>query len=282
MHSCHREPTAFDEANEMTQLKGVVHILEERASPAPPLLYKYYAFDQWTQRIFQNNELYFQSPNAFNDPFDSVIRFIWKGSGEERRRLVQEHLSRYGPNLPRRVRLALAKHYETPDGFDELVEELKDRLDTIRRHAGVYCMTKTKRDILMWSHYAGHHTGFCLHFQTDDPFFSNAQPVSYSSTLPCVNILLSNLDEVTTKGLLTKARRWRYEKEWRIIDLNNSAGVRQFPPTVLHGVILGCRISENDKRQIVEWCKERSPRPILYYAREKEMEYGLDIDPVKY
>jgi hypothetical protein len=59
----------------MAELKGVVHILQDQTVPPLGLLYRYGAFDKWTHRIFQNDELYFQSPDSFNDPVDSVIRF---------------------------------------------------------------------------------------------------------------------------------------------------------------------------------------------------------------
>jgi hypothetical protein len=268
--------------NEVTEFKGVVHVLQDRTSVPPPLLYKCCAFNEWTPRIFQNNELYFRSPNDFNDPFDSIVKFISKGSRQQRKRVFEDNWQRNDLDLSRRQRQTLTKHYKTQRGSDELAGELEDRLETIRRQAGMCCMTEKKDDILMWSHYAGRHSGFCLEFRTDDPFFSNARPVSYSGTLPCANVLLPGLDEVTTKGLLTKAKEWEYEREWRIIDLRIDARVRQFPPAVLHGVILGCRILDNDKQQVVERCKARSPRPILYEARRKKMEYGLDIEPIEY
>jgi hypothetical protein len=36
----------------------------------------------------------------------------------------------------------------------------------------------------------------------------------------------------------------------------------------------------NDREQIKEWCKERELHPMLYEAKEKRSEFGLDIVPV--
>lgn len=276
----------IERANEMTEFKGVVDILNQPASVRPPLLYKYCVFNKWTPRIFLNNEVYFCSPNDFNDPFDSIVRFTCKGSKKQKERFIREHIRNFYPHVSAEEALSLEETFTSGRVDSELMQSIKMNFMERRGRTGVYCMTEEKKHILMWSHYAKRHTGFCLEFKTDDLFFQSVHLVRYppSVKVPCMN-LLPNWNRVIERGkagLLTKAKEWKYEHEWRIIDLEKCAGVRQFPPTVLHGVILGCRISENDKRQIVEWCKERSPRPILYYAREKEMEYGLDIDPVKY
>lgn len=52
--------------------------------PTPLVLYKYYAFNQWTQYIFERNEVYFQSPDGFNDPFDSKTPMTYEGTEKER------------------------------------------------------------------------------------------------------------------------------------------------------------------------------------------------------
>lgn len=276
----------IERANEMTGSKAVIDVLKERASVPPPLLYKYYAFNKWTPRIFQNNELYFRSANDFNDPFDSIVRFVCEGSRQQRKRVLERNWEDYDPGLSRKQRQNFMKRYKTKRGSDELAAAGQDQLNATRKRAGVFCTAETRDDILMWSHYAESHTGFCLAFKTEDPFFQSVRPVSYdcSGRVPCVNAV-SDDDEIVAslvKALLTKAMRWEYEHEWRIIDLDNGAGPRQFPPKVLHAVILGCRIHDDDRKRMLEWCKGRSPRPILYQARVKETEYGLDIEPVEY
>jgi len=57
---------------------------EEVAIPLPPVLYKYCAFNKWTQAIFEKNEVYFQSPDCFNDPFDSKIAYTYEGTEDQR------------------------------------------------------------------------------------------------------------------------------------------------------------------------------------------------------
>jgi len=271
----------------MTELKGVDDVLQERASVVPPLLYKYCAFNEWTASIFQKNELYFRSPNDFNDPFDSIVRFTCEGSKQQKERFIREHIRLFYPHLSATEALSREETFTSGRMDNELMQSIEAEFMERRRRIGVYCMTKEKKHVLMWSHYANWHTGFCLEFKTDDLFFQSVQPVSYPpySEVPCINLLIPDWNEVISRGaagLLTKAKEWEYEHEWRIIDLVNGAKPRQFPPRALHAVILGCRTQDKDRQQMFKWCKGRSPRPVLYRASKKKMEYGLDIEPISY
>ena len=74
-----------------------------------------------------------------------------------------------------------------------------------------------------------------------------------------------------------KERKWEYEQEWRIVDDEKGKGIQSFPVEALRGVILGCRISPEDKENVFRWCSERRHGPALYEAREKQEDFGLDI-----
>ena len=168
-----------------------------------------------------------------------------------------------------------------------MTQDMKKRYEGIRERTGVCCMTEKKDNILMWSHYARFHTGFCLELRTDDLFFQNLHRVEYppSDRVPCVNLLLPDWDELIVslvKGLLTKAKEWEYEHEWRIIHLDCGNQSRQFRSKVLHGVILGCSIAPENKSRLVEWCKARQPRPVLYQSKQKETEFALDFVEMEY
>jgi len=185
----------------MTELKGVDDILKDRASQPRPLLYKYYAFSRWTQDIFRSNELYFQSPNDFNDPFDSIVRFTCEGSKKQKEGFIREHIRNFYPHVSPEEALSLEDTFTSGRVDNELMQSIKMNFMERRGRTGVYCMTEEKKHILMWSHYAKRHTGFCLAFKTDDLFFQSVHPVSYSSSgeVPCIN-LLPNWNEVIARG----------------------------------------------------------------------------------
>ena len=45
-------------------------------------LYKYYAFNEYSESTFKDNYVYFASPLDFNDPFDCKIVYEIPGSDE--------------------------------------------------------------------------------------------------------------------------------------------------------------------------------------------------------
>ena len=153
-------------------------------------------------------------------------------------------------------------------------------MERIRKQLGIFCMThpNQKDNILMWSHYANHHTGFCLEFKTANVFFGKAMPLEryYSAERPCVNFI-EPLEPKIVDALLTKAKGWEYEEEWRIFDHEKGPGTQTYPPEALKSVILGCRISPENRIRITQWCRARNPQPTIYWAEEKDREFGLDI-----
>ena len=254
--------------------------------PTPSLLYKYFKHNkEWTQRIFKNNEIYFAAPKDFNDPFDSVRRFIYPTSPTERERLLKAGVRLSLPGLPTGVAdLQVRGSVRTGDDIPHM-EKICDQLThEMQQSNAVFCMTEKKDNILMWAHYADQHTGFCLEFRTDNPFFSRVRPVIYSRCLPkqdFVEFLTADIARLPLY-LVTTAEDWAYENEWRLADPGSDPGPRKYPREALTGVILGCRMHEKNRKQIKHWCKEREPRPTLYEAKEKRSEFGLDIIPISY
>ena len=103
----------------------------------------------------------------------------------------------------------------------------------------------------MWSHYADSHSGVCLIFDWNEPFFAAAQPVAYAQRRPIINPVFDSNDEMLSHALLTKSAQWSYEPEWRIVHYRHGAGSYEFPPEALLGVILGPQISK-ENRALVE------------------------------
>jgi hypothetical protein len=189
--------------------------------PTPSLLYKYFKYhapaeNEWTQCIFKSNKIYFAAPKDFNDPFDSVSRFVSPTSPAERERVLrvwvrQSHAVISDQQIREWVRAGNDIPY-----MDKMCEELTYQM---QKENAVFCMTEKKDDILMWAHYAGQHTGFCLEFRTDNPLFLRVRPVIYSRCLP-----KEDLGEFLTASirplplyLVTKAEDWAHEKEWRLV-----------------------------------------------------------------
>lgn len=247
-------------------------------------LYKYHSLNtnnaHHRERIFTHNELYFPSPRVFNDPFDSKIRLEFEGSKNDWKTYLLKLYSEKRPDWNREQRLAEVRQIIRERRYKRISEGLVDSyLDQI----GVFCMSEVKDQILMWSHYSEGHTGFCLEFRATftTPFFGRAQKIIYSEEYPSMNFFKTPKDAQMEATLLTKANLWSYEKEWRIIEYIKGAGTYSFPPELLTGVIIGCQMSDANKTKIINWAKNRNPKPVIYKAEVKKREFGLEIEPLE-
>jgi hypothetical protein len=270
-------------------LRGIIDVLHDGTASVPQNLYKYGHIEDdkrilYTRKTLEDNDLYFSSPHGLNDPFDSAMKCIAKGSKAACKLLFRQWLQRR-PDLKRRKHLDFEKQFFRKSRWrEELVKGLEEEIMAKRREFGVFCMTRKKDDILMWAHYAANHKGFCLEFQTDNIFFARAREVRYGRRLAQVNLLSpwDSLIEHAAAALLTKSEDWRYEEEWRIVDLDSGVGVQKCPPEAISSVILGCRMSSGKREQIRDWCTSRKPKPMFYEARIKDGEFGLDLIPLAY
>lgn len=82
------------------------------------------------------------------------------------------------------------------------------------------------QNILMWSHYAGEHTGFCVKYKLSNHFIRQEENDKYehmylkkiSYTNKKISILMPSID--SNLAFATKKWDWRYEKEVRLIAYN--------------------------------------------------------------
>ncbi|PCJ61093.1 MAG: hypothetical protein COA65_02430 [Rhodospirillaceae bacterium] len=257
-------------------------------------LYKYKAIDgdngdnfKWAGRIFTHNEIYFANANDFNDPFDCKFDFSFDGSNQDRKDYLIKYVKDRHPNWNRECRNTwIAKNFsnfswDDPDFINRVKESNKKLILTVR----ICSFSEVPDDILMWSHYANGHQGFCLQFSGNEdtdfiangPFNKREQKISYSDTYPIVNRFKDSDMETLKKSLLTKAKRWEYEKEWRMIDHKKGPDIKRFSPEMLVGVIFGCRMTEENQGQIREWCANRKTKISFYKAQEETQSYSLKI-----
>ena len=64
--------------NDFSMSQGTFDYASYNKLPTPNLLYKYFMYhppdkSEWTQHIFQKNEIYFSAPKDFNDPFTNLL-----------------------------------------------------------------------------------------------------------------------------------------------------------------------------------------------------------------
>lgn len=142
----------------------------------------------------------------------------------------------------------------------------------------IACFAETPFSMLMWSHYAKSHTGFCIEYDipaySDEwkDLFHNLFPVVYTNkridlTQLCLNwskdgtLSEKSLWDFYKFGLLSKSMDWKYQNEWRLISLdnmlseNNDYNCSFFK---INKVYLGNKMPNDERLNIIKICKERN------------------------
>lgn len=244
----------------------------------PDSLYKYQRFSPSALANLVGRQIWFSRPSAFNDPYDCALRPAAELSHDDLERLfafVQEKSG--NPEL-------IAKQYRKRDG--SIDESFREQVlsgvgkvfdlprEEVTNRRGVACLTAKVDDLLMWSHYADGHRGFCLEFSTAYAPFDRARAVEYSDLIPIVNpatLLLERSDD-WMRLLSTKMSCWSYEEEWRLFhkepDLAFGYGVE-----ALTGVYFGTNMSR-DHIEIIALILRGAPTQ-LYQMRRSDTEFKV-------
>lgn len=253
-------------------------------SPDISYFYKYRSLAgtsrEWTLATLTERSLYFANPKTFNDPFDCRPIYSMDCSDEEFLKYAKFVLDTKGAGLSPDQRSEIESKFKEPGMRDKLLESMAESHEArVLDAVGVCSVSETFENVLMWSHYADEHRGLCFQFNASRyrPFFGRAQKVLYRTEMPVLNrIKKSNLENLEA-ALLTKAADWAYEREWRIIDHEQNAGVRQFPAEDLCGVILGYRISEENAAEVREAVRKIHPTVVVYKAMPHPSEFKIQI-----
>jgi hypothetical protein len=244
----------------------------------PSKLYRYGSLKnpEYLREVLLDNKIYCTCPFDFNDPFDCRPRVVVGNTTNELKaaQKVVENILKKRSTLERPSRKKEAKRIlreiKTSKGITEAFESLLGR-------AGVFCLTGKRDNLLMWAHYADKHRGFCLEFEASPPgsFFSNAEPIQYEKDYPTVRMFTADKEDWGKESFLTKFIEWKYEDEWRLTS--RELGHLAFPPELLTGIILGCKITSKHTEMIRDWVSNRKQPIKIEKAVMNDKEFKVDI-----
>jgi len=149
----------------------------------------------------------------------------------------------------------------------EKVHEALDNVLSSGKKIGIYSLSETYNDELLWAHYANSHKGYCIEYDLEllletyptAPVYSF--PVKYSKHPPEVGLNdLSDKDSIIKKLGAYKSERWKYEKEYRIITYEGGEHAYNFQ--AVKAIYFGLRMPEPWKKEIMNRLKGRG---IEYY-----------------
>lgn len=173
-----------------------------------------------------------------------------------------------------------------------ITEKLKD---SVNKQFAITCFSEISDSILMWSHYANKHTGFCVEYNFEKcrnwDALINLLPVLYSverPSLPMGLFDLSNPKEIKLNNisdyvpelmmlLLSKSNKWDYEKEWRIVNHQSQLiDAHLLDLHIISHIYLGTNISKDNECLIRDVAKKLTI-PISKYRISPD-KYQLEIE----
>lgn len=217
----------------------------------PPKLYRYRAFDKFYQSNIIKGEVYFSFPDAYNDPFDCAIRVDFSKWSKS---IFNKKQHKYFQKIQKR----------TP-GFNMMIENTNQELfNRFKKYVKVACFSETYDSMLMWSHYAKNHTGFCIEYDTTKSklFEELALPVIYKNErYDATNCMITRSPNIACNAVLYKSTDWSYEKEWRMFEtveyFKNKPECLNLK-NAISAIYLGACTKESDNDKICEvkkWAK---------------------------
>lgn len=246
------------------------------------VLYKYGTLGEHSESLFSTPNVWFASPATLNDPFECRPWFTFEGSEKDIVIRLVRGLRHQEPHLSpdeamaRAVGIYREGRHKNPETWEGMRNGL---LSTLANGIGIYCLTATNDNILMWSHYAYEHRGYCLGFEAGDttPVFGAAQEVRYSDTYPVVEVFTATNSDHVDLVFLTKYTGWSYESEYRIIDHESGPGLRSYPPELLRSVTFGFRMPDAERARIREWVGRRGHTVRFFEAVRDERQFKIDV-----
>ncbi|MDP1620228.1 MAG: DUF2971 domain-containing protein [bacterium] len=214
--SCYKTGTitylgsAFLQAFTPASSPFAISITSGKQMDSPEFLYKYQRLTAHSLAGLLNETVWLANPSTFNDPFDCALT-LSKDSFEESIHHVINELIR-----SQRIKGQSTKDIEKLTPADkEAFEQLRDGLRKTANGVGVLSLSATPSHMLMWSHYADHHRGFCVEYDcgVETELRKLARPVTYIDEYPPLSITdISGPDKgrFLDISLFTKAKYWEY------------------------------------------------------------------------
>lgn len=210
-------------------------------------------FNEHTLSDLINNEITVCRSTAMNDPVDSLIN-IWIKDDNFRNQCKDK------------------KH----------IEPFAKSFDYFRIRS--FCYDKeneneTVNNILMWSHYADEHRGFCIKYRLSEHFIKQEEnpehrhmyitKIHYAKDCEKINIQVHQIN--TKLGFATKSNDWEYENEARLIvyDPNNSQdylGIGLDKDSTIEAIFFGYHCPESAITTIKNIFKNMyKDKPVKFY-----------------
>lgn len=270
------------------------------------MLYKYLP----TERVdvIENLNIRFSPFVSLNDPFESqplinVENRIYKANKE-----VLSELDDYWKDIDKSdessdnyrlykqqrevIKKGVTSQLNPKNQGSELIKTLGDK-------HGILSLSRTNKNLLMWSHYSSSHAGYVLGFNDSHEFFSQKDergntirplPVIYTKKRSIVKI---GEDRWYQKLLCEKPIDWRYEEEERLfITFQNNIITKEkdsygmsiiltdIPKEAITKIYIGCKATDKTKELILKAVKNNNLNIQVYNTSMSNKDYEIKFTKI--
>jgi hypothetical protein len=282
----------------------------------PKKLYKYYSFNEYSKKNLLDSTVWLSFPEKFNDPYDCALTYSvmdlfkhdfpselqdifsneWHGeeklTNSEKKQILgsENSLSTFMDTIiNKNVEINSVHREGIKNGIynyihSSIYEMFKPLSDINKKSMVISCFSELNDSMLMWSHYASYHKGFCLEYDFSllpptDIFTQLLYPVIYQNELLNITEYLQTDDPkniFSVRAAITKSKVWEYEKEWRIIapfglDVKELAWRVPLPKSIYAGSKM-----ENDNYVFLKEYAEKNNIE-LYLAKMNKNNFKIDF-----
>ena len=217
-------------------------------------LYKYYAYNKRSVSALRTRTFWFAKPASLNDPFDCKITFDSCITAED----VKTFLPRFArykglskKQAESELRQVITQNGQIDRDFARIWKNILRQASKNLEDSGVFCLSENNSSILMWSHYANAHKGFCVEFErhpdNDLGNYDKTRKVKYGADYPVINALDPKAYDYK---FFWKAMGWKYEREWRLVKTEGNTAAPLSDG--ISAIIFGLKMSARHKSAIKE------------------------------
>lgn len=257
----------------------------------PRIIYKYRNWkDVHHKNLLIKNELFMSPPSWLNDPFDcrifeNYLKFV--DTPEKKEKYILDSLSRNADSFKElnlseeQAREMLTNRLKDTLRYQVRSEVIGSEIDDKR--IGIACLSEEWNSILMWSHYAADHKGYCIGFDEKrlrySQLFGKMKRVEYSKKYPELNPL-NKLQNSSDFKYFFKSLDWQYEKEIRLMNLfldnktQESNRIIILDNQYIKEVILGLNMEKKDRNEIISIAKDKETD--VWQAIKGDFEFKIE------
>lgn len=282
------------------------------------ILYKYKTDSPYTEKIFTDKEVWLSNAAGLNDPFECSIQeiaanYISKKVKELKKGNIDGFLfgainsiknnQNFYKLTPKQTKEFLKNfgkksfddQYKTVKNYiyRETGRQISDpekafnNLDSQLNDIGIFSLTETDTNILMWAHYTNSSKGIAIGFKVENgkklKDNNHCVQVQYSDELPKFegeglitsisfmangeNIQKIEFEDHNLKNAVsTKSPEWEYEKEWRYIE--ETSGTYPLPGKICE-IVFGLNCPKETREKYIKLCKESVGNKVNFFEIKK-------------